>query len=288
MSGAKEIRTKIKSIQSTQKITSAMEMVAASKMRKAQQRMLASRPYAERIRVVIDHLAKSHSEYHHPYLQPREARSVGIIVVASDRGLCGGLNSNIFRHLLAKVEAWTEQEGKELSFCAMGVKAEHFVRRIGGKLLASTDHLGDTPTISDVIGPVSVMLDAYENGTLDELYVVHNHFVNTMSQKPFFLRLLPVAPTSADQSQQTFWDYIYEPDAKELLDFLLTRYIESQVYHAVVENFACEQAARMIAMKSATDNAGDIISNLHLVYNKARQASITQELSEIVGGAAAV
>lgn len=289
MSGAKEIRTKIKSIQSTQKITSAMEMVAASKMRKAQKRMLASRPFTERIRNVVDHLAQSHSKYKHPYLEARDGKRIGLIVVASDRGLCGGLNANIFRHLTAKIETWTQHEGKSISYCTIGVKAEYFVRRLGGNILAATNRLGDTPSVADVIGPVGVMLKAYENNELDELYVIYNSFVNTMSQKPFFQRLLPVAPAPEGQeSPRAHWDYIYEPDAQELLDFLLTRYIESQVYHSVVENFACEQAARMVAMKSASENAGDIIGNLQLVYNKARQASITQELSEIVGGAAAV
>jgi F-type H+-transporting ATPase subunit gamma len=290
MSGAKEIRSKIKSIQSTQKITSAMEMVAASKMRKAQQRMLASRPFTERIRNVIDHLSESHSEYHHPYLQPRDSKKIGLIVVASDRGLCGGLNSNIFRHLHAKIQTWTKDESKELNYCSIGVKAEQFVRSQKGNLLASTSRLGDTPAMADVIGPVGVMLKSFEDGEIDELYVAYNNFVNTMSQKPFFQKLLPVAPSVKDLKgdKKAYWDYIYEPDAKELLDFLLTRYIESQVYHSVVENFACEQAARMVAMKSASENAVDIIGNLQLVYNKARQASITQELSEIVGGAAAV
>lgn len=290
MSGAKEIRSKIKSIKSTQKITRAMEMVAASKMRKAQNRMLASRPYAERIRTVIRHLAEGNTaEYRHPYMIAREAKRVGIIVVATDRGLCGGLNVNNFRHLIVQLQDW-EQESKEALLCAMGTKAEVFLRRLGVNMLASVNHLGDTPSVSDVIGPVSVMLNAYNEGELDALYISYNRFVNTMTQKPVIEKLLPIKPDEIgiDPPLQKRGDYIYEPDAKELLDLLLTRYIESQVYHGVVENFACEQAARMLAMRSASDNAGELIDSLQLAYNKARQASITRELAEIVGGAAAV
>ncbi len=289
MSGAKEIRSKIKSIKSTQKITRAMEMVAASKMRKAQNRMLASRPYAERIRTVIRHLAEGNTaEYRHPYMIARDPKRVGIIVVATDRGLCGGLNVNNFRHLIIQLQDW-QQESKEALLCAMGSKAEVFLRRLGVNMLASVNHLGDTPSVSDVIGPVSVMLNAYNEGELDALYISYNRFVNTMTQQPVIEKLLPIKPDEiGDEPLQNRGDYIYEPDAKELLDLLLTRYIESQVYHGVVENFACEQAARMLAMRSASDNAGELIDSLQLAYNKARQASITRELAEIVGGAAAV
>lgn len=291
MSGAKEIRSKIKSIKSTQKITRAMEMVAASKMRKAQLRMLSSRPYAKRIRVVINHLAEGNSaEYRHPYMIAREQKRIGIIVISSDRGLCGGLNANNFRSLIVQLQDWSEQK-KEVVQCAIGQKGEVFLRRIGANMLASAHHLGDTPSVSDVIGPVSVMLNAYNEGELDALYISYNRFINTMSQKPVIEKLLPIVPDElVDNAEpvQKRGDYIYEPDAKELLDLLLTRYIESQVYHGVVENFACEQAARMLAMRSASDNAGELIDSLQLAYNKARQASITRELAEIVGGAAAV
>lgn len=292
MSGAKEIRSKIKSVKSTQKITRAMEMVAASKMRKAQQRMLSSRPYAKKIRVVIDHLSEGNSaEYRHPYMIAREQKRVGVIVVATDRGLCGGLNANNFRNLIVQLQEW-QQEKKDVVMGAMGSKAEVFLRRIGANMLASAHHLGDSPSVADVIGPVSVMLNAYNNGELDALYISYNRFENTMTQKPVIEKLLPIMADelaeTADEPTQKRGDYIYEPDAKELLDLLLTRYIESQVYHGVVENFACEQAARMLAMRSASDNAGELIDGLQLAYNKARQASITRELAEIVGGAAAV
>lgn len=290
MSGAKEIRSKIKSIKSTQKITRAMQMVAASKMRKAQARMLASRPYSLRIRTVIEHLAQGHSEYRHPYLLPREPKRIGLLVISTDRGLCGGLNVNMFRHLIIQLQQWQE-EGKEVVLCAIGAKAEIFLRRLGFDLVASTSKLGDTPSISDVIGPVGVMLRAFDDNNLDALYISYNTFINTMSQKPVIQKLLPIMPkdyAGEKAKSETHWDYIYEPDAKELLDLLLTRFIESQVYHGLVENFASEQAARMVAMKSATDNAGELIDSLQLVYNKARQAAITQELAEIVGGAAAV
>lgn len=307
MSGAKEIRTKIKSIKSTQKITSAMEMVAASKMRKAQLRMLGSRPYFYRIRNVIEHLSEGHSEYRHPYLLKRETKRVGVVVVSTDRGLCGGLNANNNRYLLSQMAAWQKAD-LQMSFCAVGTKAEAFLRRMGANILAVTTKLGDTPEVADIVGSVSVMLKAYENKEIDELYICYNQFINTMSQKPKMQQLLPITPemieleTKSKTSAREYagrnedtaelsakhWDYIYEPDAKELLDLLMTRFMESQVYHAVVENFACEQAARMVAMKSASENAGDIINRLELQYNKARQASITQELSEIVGGAAAV
>lgn len=289
MSGGKEIRNQIKSIKSTQKITRAMEMVAASKMRKAQQRMLASRPYSERIRVVIKHLAQRQPEYPHPYLLPREPNRIGVIVIATDRGLCGGLNVNAFRHLLAQLETW-HAENKTVQFCSIGTKAEAFLRRLGVPIVASATRLGDHPSLADVIGAVGVMLQAYDNNELDALYIMYNQFVNTMSQKPVIQKLLPIVASDYDtQSTHTIAsDYIYEPESRVLLDLLLTRFIESQVYHGVVENFASEQAARMVAMKNASENAGDFIDRLQLVYNKARQASITQELAEIVGGAAAV
>lgn len=288
MSGAKEIRSKIKSVKSTQKITRAMQMVAASKMRKAQQRMFASRPYSQRIRSVIGHLSTGTLEYRHPYLLARPPQRVGLIVVSTDRGLCGGLNVNLFRHLLTQLQTW-QDEGKEVVVCAIGSKAEVFLRRLGLNIVASAVKLGDTPSAADVIGPVGVMLRRYDEQQLDALYISYNHFINTMSQKPLIEKLLPITPEDASvEDQASGWDYIYEPDAKELLDLLLTRFIESQVYHSVVENFACEQAARMVAMRSATDNAGELIDGLQLAYNKARQAAITRELAEIVSGAAAV
>lgn len=289
MSGAKEIRSKIKSVKSTQKITRAMQMVAASKMRKAQLRMLASRPYSEKISLVIEHLAQGTPEYKHPYLVPREIKRIGVIVVATDRGLCGGLNVNLFRQLIIQLQAW-QDSGKEVAVCAIGTKAELFLRRLNVNMIASATHLGDNPSSADVIGPVGVMLEAYNSDALDALYICYNQFINTMAQKPVIQKLLPIAAEDYASKEKTTWqwDYIYEPDAKELLDLLLTRFIESQVYHAVVENFACEQAARMVAMQSATDNAGDLIDGLQLAYNKARQAAITQELAEIVSGAAAV
>ncbi|MGD9592102.1 MAG: F0F1 ATP synthase subunit gamma [Candidatus Berkiella sp.] len=294
MSGAKEIRSKIKSIKSTQKITRAMEMVAASKMRKAQLRMLASRPYAEHIRVVIKHLSEGNrAEYRHPFMITREQKRIGVIVVATDRGLCGGLNVNTFRHLINQLQGW-ENDGQDSTMCAIGTKAELFLRRIGANVMASAGRLGDTPSIADVIGPVRVMLDAYNEERLDALYISYNRFINTMSQQPVIEKLLPIVnldslETSTSESVvNNRGEYIYEPDAKDVLDLLLTRYIESQVYHGVVENFACEQAARMLAMRSASDNAGDLINSLQLAYNKARQAAITRELAEIVSGAAAV
>lgn len=286
MSGAKEIRTQIQSIKNTQKITRAMEMVAASKMRKAQDRMFATRPYAEKMLQVIEHLAKSHSEYRHPYMEAREIKRVGYIVISTDRGLCGGLNNNLFRKLVSDMKSW-QDKGIEIDLCIIGSKATNFFKRLGGNVLASADHLGDKPGITDLIGLVKVMLDAFDEGKLDSVFIAHNHFVNTMSQKNHINTLLPVAQPNENE-KAAYWDYIYEPDAKELLDQLLKRYIESQVYQGVVENIACEQAARMVAMKSASDNAGELIKELQLAYNKARQAAITQELAEIVGGAAAV
>lgn len=286
MAGAKEIRTQITSIKSTQKITSAMEMVAASKMRKAQERRETSRPYAERIRQVVGHVAHANAEYKHTYMSEREVKRVGFIVVSTDRGLCGGLNINLFKKAVQQMSGWKEKE-VEIDLCLIGSKAVSFFRNYGGNVVAAMTHIGDSPNIADLIGGVKVMLDSYEEGNIDRLFVVHNEFVNTMTQSPSSLQLLPLVADD-DESLNKPWDYIYEPDAKQLLDGLLVRYIESQVFQAVVENNACEQAARMVAMKSATDNAGDLIDDLQLVYNKARQAAITQELSEIVSGAAAV
>lgn len=287
MAVGKEIKTQIGSIQSTRKITSAMEMVAASKMRKAQDRMQESRPYARSIRGVIQHLAKSNPEYKHLYLQQREVKRVGFIIVATDRGLCGGLNVNAFKAAIAKMKEFSEQN-VQVDVCALGSKAVSFFKTFGGNVTAAKSGLGDQPEMGDLIGAVKVMLDAYDEGTLDQLFVVSNEFVNTMTQQPQVEQLLPLKAEDDDDRLNHHWDYIYEPDAKELLNGLLVRYIESLVYQAVVENNACEQAARMLAMKNATDNAGDLIDELQMVYNKARQAAITQEISEIVSGAAAV
>ncbi|GLZ86182.1 ATP synthase gamma chain [Metapseudomonas resinovorans] len=286
MAGAKEIRSKIASIKSTQKITSAMEKVAVSKMRRAQLRMAASRPYAERIRQVIGHLANANPEYRHPFMIEREVKRVGYVVVSTDRGLCGGLNINLFKGLVKDMAGYREQ-GVEIDLCVIGSKGAAFFRNYGGNVVAAISHIGEEPSINDLIGSVKVMLDAYLDGRIDRLFVVSNKFVNTMTQKPTVDQLVPLV-ADADQELKHHWDYLYEPDAKEILEGLLVRYVESQVYQSVVENNACEQAARMIAMKNATDNAGDLISSLQLVYNKARQAAITQEISEIVGGAAAV
>ena len=286
MSGAKEIRTKIASVKSTQKITSAMELVAASKMRRAQDRMEATKPYSRKIRQAVAHLANANPEYQHLYLQEREVKRVGYIVVSSDRGLCGGLNINLFKKAVASSKEWADQN-VEIDLCLIGTKAKSFFSSVGGNVVASVNGLGDAPSLDALIGSVKVMLDSYEEGTIDRLYLVSNEFVNTMTQNPTVSQLLPLEK-SEDEELKHHWDYIYEPDAKELLDALLVRFIESQVYQGVVENNACEQAARMVAMKAATDNAGDLIDDLELVYNKARQAAITQELSEIVSGAAAV
>ena len=286
MAVGKEIRTQIKSVKNTQKITRAMEMVAASKMRKAQDRMRASRPYADKIRSVISHLAHAHPEYKHTYMQEREIKRVGFIIVSSDRGLCGGLNSNLFRANLRELKGWNEKN-VEIDLCTVGTKATGYFRRLGSTIVADAGHLGDAPEIEDIIGTVKVMLQAFEDGKIDRLYVVYNKFVNTMTQEPCIDQLLPIQK-SDDQELEHHWDYIYEPEAKEVLTDILTRYIESLVYQALVENIACEQAARMVAMKAASDNAGGMIDDLQLVYNKARQAAITQELSEIVSGAAAV
>jgi F-type H+-transporting ATPase subunit gamma len=286
MAGAKEIRTKIASIKNTQKITKAMEMVAASKMRRAQDRMLATRPYAEKMQNVIAHLAQAHPEYHHPYLIERPAKRVGLIVISSDRGLCGGLNINLFKKAVAAMKQWN-QDGLEIDLTAVGTKASTFFKRLGGNIVSSATHLGDKPSIIELIGTIKVMLDAYEAGNIDRLYLLHNRFVNTMTQSAELTQLLPVTG-EADEQLQMHWDYLYEPDSQPIMDALMIRYIESLVYQGVVENIACEQAARMVAMKSATDNAGNLIDELQLIYNKARQAAITQEISEIVSGAAAV
>jgi F-type H+-transporting ATPase subunit gamma len=287
MAGAKEIRSKIASIKSTQKITSAMEKVAVSKMRRAQARMASGRPYAERIRQVIGHLANANPEYRHPFMVERAVKRVGYILVSSDRGLCGGLNTNLFKALLKNMAEWREAK-VEVDFCVVGGKGASFFRSYGGNVVAAISKLGEEPSLNDLIGSVKVMLDAYSDGRIDRLYLVSNKFVNTMTQKPEVQQLLPLAATEEEGVQKGLWDYLYEPDAQSLLDSLMIRFVESQVYQAVLENNACEQAARMIAMKNATDNAGDLISGLQLVYNKARQAAITQEISEIVGGAAAV
>ncbi|MGD8112667.1 F0F1 ATP synthase subunit gamma [Vibrio sp. TRT 21S02] len=288
MAGAKEIRNKIGSVKSTQKITKAMEMVAASKMRRSQDAMEASRPYAETMRKVIGHVANANLEYRHPYLEEREAKRVGYIIVSTDRGLCGGLNINVFKKALLDMQAWKEK-GAEVELALVGSKATGFFKHSGAKVAAQVSGLGDSPSLEDLIGSVSVMLKKYDEGELDRLYVVFNKFVNTMVQQPTIDQLLPLPKSDSEEMQREHsWDYIYEPEPKPLLDTLLVRYVESQVYQGVVENLACEQAARMIAMKAATDNATNLIEDLELVYNKARQAAITQELSEIVGGASAV
>lgn len=286
MAVGKEIKTKINSVKSTQKITSAMELVAASKMRRAQDRMSLGKPYAQRMRAVIGHIANAQSEYRHQYLEEREVKRVGYIVISTDRGLCGGLNINLFKHVVRGMKEW-DDKGVEVDLCTVGAKGTAFLGGLGGRILASVRDLGDQPSAADLIGSVKVMLDAFDEGKIDRLFLVNNTFVNTMTQKPEVSQLLPLPPEE-DEKMAHHWDYIYEPDAQDLLDGLLTRYVESQVYQGVVENNACEQAARMLAMKNATDNAGDLIDELQLIYNKARQAAITQELSEIVGGAAAV
>ena len=288
MAGEKEIRSKIASVKNMQKITSAMEKVAASKIRKAQLQMEASRPYAERIRRVVGHLAHANPDYKHPFLTEREVSRVGYIVISTDRGLCGGLNANLFKTMIGEI-ATRQGESVDVDLALVGAKAVAFFRRMGGSVVGTATHLGDKPAVNDLIGSIKIMLDSYSDGKIDRLFVVHNEFVNSMTQTPVVAQLLPASGIgSDDEDLQAHWDYIYEPDAGELLDDVLMRYIESQVYRGAVENFACEMAAKMVAMKSATDNAGDIIDGLQLQYNKARQAAITQEISEIVGGAAAV
>jgi F-type H+-transporting ATPase subunit gamma len=287
MPGTKEIRNKIASVKSTQKITKAMEMVAASKMRRAQERMRMARPYAEKARAVISHLNEANPDFRHPFLLERDTKAVGIVVISTDRGLCGALNANVFKATLQLVREW-QGKGASVNLCVIGSKALAFFRRLELPLLASITGLGDRPHVRDLIGTVKVMLDAYRERKLDRLFLVHARFLNTMSQKPEVLQLLPVPRLAGDSGLQEHWDYIYEPSALDILDGLLMRYIEAQVYQGAVENVASEMAARMVAMKSAADNAGKLISELQLVYNKARQAAITKELAEIVGGAAAV
>jgi len=286
MAVGKEIRTKINSVKNTQKITKAMEMVAASKLRKTQDRMAASRPYAERIRTVIGHLSEANPDYQHSFLETREIKRVGYIIITTDRGLCGSLNVNLFRSVLNDMREW-QDKGVEVDICIVGAKGVAFFRRLNINVVAVTSHLGDMPSVADLVGTVTAMTNEYEEGKIDRLFLVHNVFVNTMSQKPEIRTLIPVEAVDSDDLQD-HWDYIYEPDAVDLLDNVLNRYIESQVYRAAVENVACEMASKMVAMKAATDNAGKFIDQLQLVYNKARQAAITQEISEIVGGAAAV
>jgi F-type H+-transporting ATPase subunit gamma len=285
MPGAKEIRGKIASIKNTQKITKAMEMVAASKIRKAQERMRAARPYAEKIRKIVGHLRQVNLDYKHPFTLERPVQAVGVIVISTDRGLAGALNANLFKSALVSIR---EATGKKVYVCAIGLKALQLFRRLSGvELAASATHLGDRPQIKDLVGPIKVMLDLYREAKIDQLLLVNNVFVNTMTQKGTVSKLLPLETIDKEDLQER-WDYIYEPDAVDILDSLLTRYIESQVYQGAVENVASEMAARMVAMKSASDNAGSLIEELQLIYNKARQAAITKELSEIVGGAAAV
>ena len=287
MASGREIKTKIKSVQNTRKVTRALEMVSASKIRKAQDRMKASRPYARAMKQVIGHLAQANSEYQHPFLVERaEIKRVGYVIVSSDRGLAGGLNNNLFRKLLGEIRQW-QDKGAEVDVVTIGQKASAFFRRIKVDMLASVTHLGDKPQLEQLVGVVKVMLDAYESGKVDRVYLVYNDFVNTMTQRAAFDQLLPL-PASDTQITQHDWDYLYEPDAATVLEHVLTRYVESLVYQAVLENVASEHAARMVAMKSASDNATKLIGDLQLVYNKARQAAITQEISEIVGGAAAV
>jgi len=286
MAVGKEIKKKIGSVENTQKITSAMQMVAASKMRRTQERMREGKPYSEKIRSVIGHLANANPEYRHTYMVPREVRRVGYLVVSTDKGLCGGLNINLFRTLVREM-AERHNAGVEIDLGLIGNKAAAFFRAIGGNVTAAIGNIGEAPVLADLIGGIKVMLDSYEEGRIDRLYIVSNEFINTMTQKPVIRQLLPLDP-ERDESYQHRWDYIYEPDARQLIEGLVTRYIESQVYQAVVENGACEQAAKMIAMKSATENAEKLIDELRLIYNNARQAAITQEIAEIVGGAAAV
>jgi len=287
MAVGKEIRTKIKSIQNTQKITKAMEMVAASKMRKAQDRMRAARPYADKVRNVVAHLSQSDTEYTHPFAIDRDVKRVGYIIVSTDRGLCGGLNTNMFRETINHMTQWHDANA-QIDVSCIGSKGLAFSKRIGANIVSEATHYGDAPTSGDLIGTIKVMLDAYREEKIDRLFIAHNDFVNTMSQKPILEQLLPITAVEPEEELTHHWDYLYEPESKQVVDVLMERYIESLIYQAVVENISCEMAARMVAMKSASDNAGDLISELQLVYNKARQAAITQEISEIVSGAAAV
>lgn len=287
MSGAKEIRSKISSVKNTQKITKAMEMVAASKMRRAQDRMRAARPYADKIRQVVAHVSQANAEYEHPYTVSREVKRVGVILVSSDRGLCGGLNANLFRALLKQLKEW-QDNSVEFEMCVIGSKGQAFFSRYGAPIVGQVTHIGDTPRLEDLIGTVKIMLDKFGAGEVDEIYLAYNRFINSMTQRPMVEQVVPLSPAEDAEDYEFHWDYIYEPQAEEILDQLMVRYIESLVYQGVADNIASEQAARMVAMKSASDNAGKLIDELQLVYNKARQAAITQELSEIVGGAAAV
>lgn len=289
MAGAKEVRTKIASVKSTQKITRAMELVAASKMKKAQDNMLRSKPYATKILQVISHLASADVEFESSYLQQSEGKNVGVLVMSSDRGLCGGLNVNLFKQVVSHGQQ-VKSEGGQLKYCIVGNKASSFFKANGGNVLGFVNGLGDHPTMESLIGNVRILLDLYLSGEIDKVVVIYNRFVNTMTQAPEVEQLLPLMSTDLDKGKKNAyaWDYIYEPSPEALLEELVMRFVESRAYQALVENIACEQAARMVAMKSATDNAGDMIKELQLVYNKARQASITQELAEIVGGASAV
>jgi F-type H+-transporting ATPase subunit gamma len=286
MAGGKEIKTKITSVQNTRKITKAMEMVAASKMRRAQDQMFATRPYAEKMATVVSHVASSHPEYKHPFLIERPMKRAGFIAISTDRGLCGGLNTNLFKKSLNKIGELDEQ-GIEIEVVTFGGKALTFFKRIGARVVAEASHIGDRPEMTAIIGPVQALLKSYSDGDIDAIYLISNEFINTMTQEAKITQLVPVEP-SEDTELSHYWDYIYEPGSREVLDSVLDRYIESLVYQAVVENVACEMAARMLAMKNATDNAGDMIDELQLIYNRERQASITQEISEIVAGAAAV
>lgn len=287
MAGGREIKTKIKSVQNTRKVTRALEMVSASKIRKAQDRMKQSRPYARLMRQVIGHIAKANTEYQHPFLVDRtDVKRVGYVIVSTDRGLCGGLNSQMFRRILADMREWQEK-GVEIDLVCIGQKATVFFRRLKVNLLGSVTHLGEKPELAKLVGVIKVMLDGYTEGKLDRVFLNYNDFINTMAQKPRQDQLLPLPPSESLESRHD-WDYLYEPDAEAVLNDVLTRYVESLVYQAVLENLASEHAARMVAMKSASDNANKLIGDLQLVYNKARQAAITQEISEIVGGAAAV
>ena len=286
MPSGKEIRRQIATVKSTQKITNAMQMVAASKLRRTQQRMEASRPYAERIREVIGHLSEANPDYRHPFLETREIKRVGHIIISTDKGLCGSLNVNLFRHVIADLREW-RAKGIESDLCLVGAKALAYFRRLDVEIVATASYLGEIPKVADLVGAVATMTDAYKKGEIDRVFLVYNDFVNTMSQKPRIDTLLPVEPVDKAELQE-HWDYIYEPEARDLLVHVLTRYIETQVYRAAVENVACEMASKMVAMKAATENAGKFIDALELQYNKARQAAITREIAEIVGGAAAV
>ncbi|MFT7688357.1 MAG: F-type H+-transporting ATPase subunit gamma [Candidatus Azotimanducaceae bacterium] len=286
MANAKELRKQIGSIKNTQKITSAMEMVAASKMRKAQERMSRGRPYSDHMRTVISHVAKASPEFHHQFMIEREVKRVGYIIVTTDKGLCGGLNINLLKATIRDIKTWIDQD-VEVDLCLIGNKGAQFFKSYGGNVVAASSHKSETPAIDDLIGSIKVMLDSFESGNIDKIFLANNVFVNTMTQKPTIKQLVPLDAQDEGEEKHR-WDYIYEPDARQLIEGLLKRYIESQVYQAVVENVACEQAAKMIAMKSATDNAGDLVDELQLIMNNARQAAITQELSEIVSGASAV